>query len=81
MAKATQRKNSIIAIGRKVGYQGGARARCPYIHPKTRALWLEGWDQGFIARRIELRKQRLKKQQNGNWLQRKWHRFLSACGL
>jgi ribosome modulation factor len=64
MSKSSQRKNNVVAEGRKHALQGGSREHNPYRGGPKRRFWLEGWEVGSVAlfrvRRVAKRTEREK---------------------
>ena len=81
MSRASQRKENVIANGFHDALKGHHVDSNPYIHPRGRALWLEGYNKGLVEKRKRARVQRRKDRLNPDesWpltsLWRLWYAF------
>lgn len=78
MSKSAQRKNRVIAEGRQAALSayGWHRDSNPYYHPRYRALWYQGWDEGAALRRKQVRVAKRKRRSANSRLWRAWYVFV-----
>ncbi|QVD49327.1 hypothetical protein LUCX_257 [Xanthomonas phage vB_XciM_LucasX] len=59
MSKNGQRRDTIFAEGKRWALLGWSIEQNPYLHPRARAVWREGWEKGhteLLKRRREGRR-------------------------